>query len=95
MPNLRATVLLKCLFLMSGERSPLSSTKESDPLRFARLLLLFLQTAHLAVFFFFFWMRVVVGLFPDSLQSVCISDFTQGKSSPSAAVNSGDVETAH
>lgn len=54
MPNLRATVLLKCLFLMSGERSPFSSTKESDPLRFARLLLLFLQTAHLAVFFFFF-----------------------------------------
>lgn len=38
---------------------------------------------------------VVVGLFPDSLQSVCISDFTRGKSSPSAAVNSGDVESAH
>lgn len=36
-----------------------------------------------------------VGLFPDSLQSVCISDFTRGKSSPSAAVNSGDVESAY
>lgn len=47
MPNLRATILLKCLFLMSGERSPFSSTKETDPLRFSRPLLLFPQTAHL------------------------------------------------
>lgn len=42
---------LKCLLLVSGERSPFSSTKESDPLRFARPLLS-LQTAHLCWFFF-------------------------------------------
>lgn len=47
MPNLRATISLKCLFLMSGERGPFSSTKETDPLRFPRPLLLILQTAHL------------------------------------------------
>lgn len=52
MPNLRATVLLKCLFLMSRERRPFSFMKELDPLRFARPLLLFLQTAHLCWVFF-------------------------------------------
>lgn len=34
MPNLRATVLLKCLFPMSGELGPFSAAKKSVPLQF-------------------------------------------------------------
>lgn len=34
MPNLRATVLLKCLFPVSGEEGPFSAAKKSVPLQF-------------------------------------------------------------
>lgn len=69
MPNLRATVLLKCLFPVSGEEGPFSAAKKSVPLQFPwpQLYSLFFFQQHIAaVEFPFFWegMRelvVVVG----------------------------------
>lgn len=81
MPNLRATVLLKCLFPVSGEVGPFSAAKKSVPLQFPwpqlYSLFFFFQQHIAAVEFPFFWegMRelvvVVVGglfLFPESIR---------------------------
>lgn len=58
MPNLRATVLLKCLFPVSGEEGPFSAAKKSVPLQFPwpQLYSLFFFQQHIAaVEFPFFW----------------------------------------
>lgn len=111
MPNLRATVLLKCLFLMSAELGPFSATKKkSVPLQFPWPLL------YSPSLFFFFQQHISAVEFPllfgmrefgggggavsfsrvyQAPESGCISDFTRGKSKPSAAVDSGEVESAH
>ena len=103
MPNLRATVSLKCLFPMSGELGPFSATKKSVPLQFPWPLLysLFFQQHTSAVEFpLLFGMREFGGggggaVSFSRLYQGCISDFTRGKSKPSAAVDSGEVESAH
>lgn len=111
MPNLRATVLLKCLFPVSGEEGPFSAAKKSVPLQFPwpQLYSLFFFQQHIAAVEFPFFgegMRelvvvVVVGgavsfsRVYQAQESSSVSDFTRGKSKPSAAVDSGEVESAY
>lgn len=110
MPNLRATVLLKCLFLMSAELGPFSATKKkissfAISMAPAILSLSFFFQQHISAVEFplLFGMRefgggggaVSFSRVYQAPESGCISDFTRGKSKPSAAVDSGEVESAH
>lgn len=107
MPNLRATVLLKCLFPMSGELGPFSATKKNlflcnfhGP---CYTLCFFQQHISAVEFPLLFGMRefgggggaVSFSRVYQALESGSISDFTRGKSKPSAAVDSGEVESAY
>lgn len=113
MPNLRATVLLKCLFPMSGEVGPFSAAKKSVPLQFPwpQLYSLFFfssNTLLLLNFLFSFFLGGDEGVSSgggggavsfsrvyQAQESGSVSDFTRGKSKPSAAVDSGEVESAY
>lgn len=105
MPKLRATVLLKCLFPMSGELSPFSATKKKiSSFAISMAPATFLNNTISAVEFpLLFGMgdfggsggAVSFSRVYQALQSGCISDFTRGKSKPSAAVDWVGVELAH
>lgn len=112
MPNLRATVLLKCLFPVSGEEGPFSAAKKSVPLQFPwpQLYSLFFFQQHIAAVEFPFFLGGDEGVSSgggggggavsfsrvyQAQESSSVSDFTRGKSKPSAAVDSGEVESAY
>lgn len=109
MPNLRAIVSLKCLFPMSGVLGPFSAAKKkSVPLQFPRPLLysvffFFQQHTSAVEFPPLFGMRefgggmggVSFSRVYQAPESGSISDYTRGKSETSAAVDSGEVQSAH
>lgn len=105
MPNLRAIVLLKCLFPMSGELGPFSASKKicSFAISMAPAILFVQQHISAVEFPLLFGMRefgggggaVSFSRLYQALESGSISDFTRGKSKPSAAVDSGEVESAY
>lgn len=105
MPNLRATVLLKCLFPMSGELGPFSAETCSFAISMAHAIFFFFLQQHTSAVEFplIFGMRefgggggaVSFSRVYQAPESGSVSDFTRGKSEPSAAVDSGEVESAH
>lgn len=109
MPNLRAIVSLKCLFPMSGVLGQFSAAKKNLFLCnfhgpcFTLSFFFFQQHTSAVKFPPLFGMRefgggmggVSFSRVYQAPESGSISDFTQGKSETSAAVDSGEVQSAH